>query len=328
MSEQGFDARYPAMFQPGGEQSTTPEPPAAAPTPVPLPAQMEKPAPPIVPARVATPSEKNLWLIWRMPLALAVALIAAAVFCFMAQYWLKVSISFDESAAFGWINQQWPNLIFPASSPLLAAGLSLLVVWLWMVSRATATLEARYRAVFRNAAVALLLFGLFARFCQQLFPAPLNPVLVIDAETGMPVRYLLSQPWTVALNEIASVPLVVGLLMLAALLAAPSLWPVDEPELEVDGLMVRPNFYAARANLMGTGCLVVAFLVQLTPVAFPAAQPRKLVQDGDISYLQPWTETVQLLMQPFLIAAVVILVVTALRPVFRSAVAHQSEIVS
>ncbi|WP_146233287.1 hypothetical protein [Arthrobacter psychrolactophilus] len=195
MSKQGFDARYPAMFQPGGEQSTTPEPPTAALAPVPLPAQVAQPEPQIVQARAAHPAEKHPELIWRRPLALAVACLVAAVFCFMAQYWLDVSISFEESAAFGWMNQQWPNLIFPATSPLLAAGISLIVMWLWMGSRRTAMLEARYRAVFRHAAVGLLLFGLFARFCQQLFPAPLSPVMVVDAETGMPVRYLLSQPW-------------------------------------------------------------------------------------------------------------------------------------
>lgn len=330
MSKQGFDARYPAMFQPGGEQSTTPAPPAAAPAPVSLPAQVEKPEPQIVPARVAGPSEKNSWLIWRVPLALATVCLAAAVFCFMAQYWLNVSISFEESAAFGWMNQQWPNLIFPAASPLLAAGLSLLVVWLWLVSRKTATLEARYRAVFRNIAVGLLLFGLFARFCQQLFPAPLSPVMVVDADTGMPVRYLLSQPWPVALGEIASVPLLVGLLMVAGLIAIPALWPVHEPELEPDAasLTARANFLTSRANLTGLGYLIAALCAQLTPLAFPSVQGKKLVQGGDISYLQPWTEIVQLLMQPFLIAAVAILVATALRPLWQSAVAHQSEIVS
>lgn len=330
MSQQGFDARYPAMFQPGGEQSTTPEPPAAAPAPVPLPAQAEQPEPQIVQARVAQPAEKHPGLIWRRPLALAAACLAAAVFCFMAQYWLHVSISFEESAAFGWMNQQWPNLIFPATSPLLAAGLSLIVVWLWMLSRRTSMLEARYRAVFRNVAVGLLLFGVFARFCQQLFPEPLGPVMVIDAETGMPVRYLLSQPWPVALNEIASVPLLIGLLMVAGLLASPPLWPVHEPELETDvvELTAQLTFRTARVNLMGLGYLVAALCAQLTPMAFPSVQGKQLVQGGDISYLPPWTEVVQLFMQPFLVAAVAIPVLTALRPVLRSAAAHQSEIVS
>ncbi|PYI40251.1 hypothetical protein CVS30_01665 [Arthrobacter psychrolactophilus] len=64
------------------------------------------------------------------------------------------------------------------------------------------------------------------------------------------------------------------------------------------------------------------------PLAFPSVQGKQLVQGGDISYLPPWTEIVQLFMQPFLMAAVAILVLTTLRPVLRSAAAQQREIIS
>jgi hypothetical protein len=317
MSKQGFDARYPAMFQPGGEQGTTPKPMSQPTAQPPVVAEPETPAPP---HDVASP-EKSSFPAWRLPTALGVVMVAAAVFCFTAQYWGPVTVSFEQAAVASAPNNPWTLVLYPMAAPLLTVGLSILMLILFLFSRQSEAHEGRFRASLGIIAAGLLMGALLTQFSHQMFPAALGPAMVIDEESGMPVSYILSLPLSLALPELAPAFLWVGLLTVAALATVPKLWRFTEPgkNLASAEFMPQLSFLRNRAICVGGLFVAIALVAAFAPRIFPRAVGRTVSQEGGMTTLQPWTDIVTSLAPCFLAAGLTILAVTALGSTLRTA---------
>ncbi|WP_425859789.1 hypothetical protein [Arthrobacter sp. TWP1-1] len=317
MSKQGFDARYPAMFQPGGEQGTTPKPVSQPTAPRPVVVEPETPAPV---HKVESPAITSS-LAWRLPAALGVVLMAAAVFCFTAQYWGPVTVSFEQASVVGSQSNPWTLILFPLAAPFLTVGLSLLMLILFLFSRQSRAHEGRFRPYLRIIAAGLLIGAWLTQFSPQMFPAVWGPTMVIDEETGMPVSYILSMPLSLALPELAPAFLWVGLLTVAALVAVPKLWQFTEPGETLASVEFTPqlSFLRTRALWVGGLFVAIALAAGFAPRIFPLAAGRTVSQEGGITTLQPWTDIVTALAPCFLAAGLTVLAVTALSTALRTA---------
>ncbi len=129
MGEQ-FDDRYPAIFQPGGNELPRASAPARREDPAPEPGhpgpqRTEDPEPADVPAEQATGTPRPLW-IWCVPLAAALAMLAAGIFALTAQYWLQPSMVARPANSLGVVPEPRGQRVNRATPALLSVGLGLL----------------------------------------------------------------------------------------------------------------------------------------------------------------------------------------------------------
>ncbi|ALV46456.1 hypothetical protein MB46_14135 [Arthrobacter alpinus] len=260
-------------------------------------------------------------------MALGAGLVVAAVFCFAAQYLAPVTVSLEQELVPNARNASWALALYPLATPLLAAGLSLLMFVMFMISRLSAERESRIRTCLGAFGAGLLMCGVVAPFSRQIFPTPMGPVMIVDAETGLPSSYVLSLPLSLALPEIAPALLWVGLLVIAALVSVPRLWRFTETEQGTDDADVAAHQAFSRARAIKAGALFVALAIAagFAPQIFPSVAARTVVSEGGITMLQPWTETVPVLAPCLLAAGLTVLAVGVLSTTVRAVLAGRAQ---
>ncbi|SEE99454.1 hypothetical protein SAMN04489740_3600 [Arthrobacter alpinus] len=256
-------------------------------------------------------------------MAFGAVLVVAAVFCFAAQYLAPVTVSLEQELVPNARNASWALALYPLATPLLTAGLSLLIFVMFMISRLSAERENRIRTCLGVFGAGLLICGVVAQFGRQIFPTPMGPVLVVDAETGMPSSYVLSLPLSLALPEIAPALLWVGLVVIAALVSVPRVWRFTETEGVTDDVDLVAHQAFSRARSIKAGALFAALAIAagLAPQIFPSVAARSVAGEGGITMLQPWTETVTVLAPCLLAAGLTVLAVGVLSTTVRAALA-------
>lgn len=260
-------------------------------------------------------------------MALGVVMVAAAVFCFTAQYWGPATVSFEQASVVGSQSNLWTLVLYPVAVPFLTVGLSLLMLILFLFSRQSQAHEGRFRPYLRIIAAGLLMGAVLTQFSHQMFPAALGPAMVIDEETGMPVSYILSLPLSLALPELAPAFLWVGLLTVAALLTVPKLWRITEPgeNLAAEESSPQLSFLRTRALLVGGLFVAIALAAGFAPRIFPLAVGRTVSQEGGMTTLQPWTDIVTSLAPCFLAAGLTVLAVTVLTSTLSTALVRNPQ---
>lgn len=275
MATNEFDERYPALFQPGGEEPGT-EPAMAAPAPTGQvhTAQQEGVTPPVgaaghtanaaaepAPGEAARPALK-----WLAPLATAVLMIAAGVFALTAQYWIEASMVPGPGDSNRGMSSTWGYDIAAAGSGLTTVGLGIVAVCLFLASRLQAATEALGRTAFGAFTVAVGIAGLVCLFAFALFPEQADYTAAAydgaTRRTPWPIVVMPTGLWLVCLSA----------LMLAVLIVVPKVW-VEGPggdDASEDSLeQGRPSL--KRATWFGGGAVAAGLLALLAPHLFSAA---------------------------------------------------------
>lgn len=229
MSSRNFDERFPAMFQPGGEEAAEDWPPPAtefvSPQAAGAPAHIAQgsggqdagTALAGTPQRSPQSSPVPAWPRrgWLAPMAAAVAMLCAGAFALAAQYWMPSSIEFGRAAFQGVELQPWGEIVHAAAPPLLAAGTGILAALLFLASRRTAARERLLRVVFSAAAVVVVLSGWTGIFAPVLFQDA-----AVQSTGGGTHAYVL--PWTYMVGPSGTWLFAAGLLMLSVLVVVPA----------------------------------------------------------------------------------------------------------
>ncbi|MEO6530502.1 MAG: hypothetical protein ABIN10_06310 [Specibacter sp.] len=213
MANNEFDERYPALFQPGGEELGT-EPAMAAPTPpVGAAGRTASTTAEPAPGEAAGPALK-----WLAPLATAALMIAAGVLALTAQYWIDASMVPGPGDSNRGMSSTWGCDISAAGPAPITMGLGIVAVCLFLASRLQAATESLGRTAFGTFTVAVGTAGLVCLFVFAWFPEPADytaaaydgatrrtPWSIVDMPTGL---------WLVCLSA----------LMLAVLIIVPKVW--------------------------------------------------------------------------------------------------------
>ena len=254
MAAKNFDERYPAIFQPGNEDLPAsmhwPAPDATVPSksvpskPVPsmpaatVPAKLvqgpeaghdplPEPVGKIAPqddvassSIVETPTgstegastAQRSWRLWGMPAVAGALLLALGVIAPLVPVWMTAAEG-DDSAIVS--RQMWTYLTAPLAAPMIAGGLGVLATLLFLYSQQHPTRRTGLRRVFALAAAAVVAGGAYAQFSVYLIP----PVIHVDTstDTGFTHSYSRAPDIAIILESMAFGPLLVGLLMFAAL---------------------------------------------------------------------------------------------------------------
>lgn len=309
MRNGNFDERYPAMFQPGGDgPDSAGEPAAHSPAAPPEPdekrhAVQANSGPGYTteagPGETGGHGDGPAWR-WWVPLAAAVAMIAAGLFALTAQYWLPPSMEMDPAAFQGIVLQPWGQLIYPAAPALLGTGTGILGALILMASRRSAAAEPPLRAAMAVLAALAGAAGWVFLFATYLFPE-----VIFDGydSNGRPPP----MPWTYLVMPVGTWLLSVALLLLATLLTVPRRWHSGRPEGDALPLGGRPS--AGRALVFGVVATVAGVLTLFAPYLFPLATGTTTIEvsAGNTVSQAGWATVAQFVSGPLLLAGLVIL---------------------
>lgn len=312
MANKSFDERYPAMFQPGGEghpvmfqpggdgPETGPEPATARVSHENQPEQL--PAPPTAARTDGTLSTDGAAWRWWLPLAAAVAMIAAGLFALTAQYWLPASVTVDPAAFHGIVLQPWGQMIYPAAPALLGTGIGVLGALLLMASRRNAAAESRLRGATAVLAALAGAAGWVSLFATYLFPEVTYNYNGMDGSGQQP-----PMPWTYLMMPVGTWLLSVAVLLLAALFAVPRRWQDGEPGGE--GRPVGGHPSAGRALVLGAAAAVAGILALFAPYLFPLATGSTTIEvsTGNTISQSGWPFMGQFLAAPLLLSGLLVL---------------------
>lgn len=317
MAAQGFDERYPAMFQPGGED--TPDAPftgggkesaagstqqeqgaeqapatagagAVAPQDAgPAPQESELTEQPVH-AQLPKAWPPHLWII---ALAAAGVMIAGGVFALTVQYWLPSSMEMDPADFSGIELAPWGQIIFGASPPLIGVGVGILAAMLFLAARRSAAMEPILLRAFAVLTVVVGVTGWTALFATVIFPG-----VAATWEAGYGGRPAM--PWTYLVSFTGVWLFSLALLMLAALIVVPRQWQQpahgpgghnewDAPEDTDDGgthdgaspsgsLRLPGRPSAMRGLSLGAAAAAAGMFVLFAPYIFPQATGMVMVE--------------------------------------------------
>lgn len=310
--EKQFDDRYPAIFQPGGNELPRASGPARRDDPAPLPGEPDPqqgdplPEPADIPADAATPWPVWLWLV---PLGTAVAMLAAGFFALTAQYWLEASMVASPANSLGVGPEPWGQRVNQAAPALLSVGFGLLAALLFLATRIRAQTEAAGRTVFGVLTLLVGVAGWIALYAFVLFPEQAN--FASAAYDGSPRR----TPWTYVVMSCGPQLLVLALFMLAVLVVVPRLWQDNPTEGEQPGpLQATGKPSVRRGAWFGAITVAAGLLALFAAVLFPPVETaRSWAMESAQSYLPAWSELVQFVTPPLMLGGLGVLAWAAIR---------------
>lgn len=187
MGNQGFDDRYPALFQPGGETWATPEPPSLAAVPpaeASPPNEASPPAQPTIDSDAALPSipeelpaaaapihgpevrwNARSWIICSVAVLVT---LAGAAFCFLAVSFIPSSSRWGATDGQGISASPWGYTILPGAPALVTAALAMLAAAFFLSSRHYGSQWLRGAAALVG--IVALVGGTVACFSTTLWP--------------------------------------------------------------------------------------------------------------------------------------------------------------
>ncbi|ALE07134.1 hypothetical protein AL755_19405 [Arthrobacter sp. ERGS1:01] len=313
MGNARFDDRYPEIFQAGGDsglRSPEPSPHAGVdvsddagsvitdridPAPrddAPVPASLS--APTDLPAALPEPAWSPRR--WVPAVAAAVLMLAVAVFCITAQYWLPAAKTSNPADYHGLTMDPWGRVIFMAAPAFLAGGLGIVGALLFLASRRSAKAELACRLALGVLGVLVSAAGYVALFANFLFPEALQFGSPGD-ETVTP-----DIPWPYAIGPSGVSLLTLGLLILAVLLVVPRRWQSGGPERRATLRSGR-----ARAAWFGAACLAGGVFSMMLPYIFPLSTASQTVElaNGGTTLMSSWSNQAGILMPSLLLVGVI-----------------------
>lgn len=337
MKNSEFDERYPAIFQPGGDEHVrTAVPPApasvkpreaavAVPTrriPVLEPASLDpksfsenQPTAPdsdtsadeaTMVASVASDSARCPAWRWLIPVGVALVLLVAGVFCLGAQYWVPASLEIDPSKFHGLNVQPWGLFVYQAAPFLLGGGAGILGGMLFLASRRWAARETVLRTAFGLFALAVGVAGWVTNFALVFFPEAsyMRTADYNAAPQPAPLAYVLMSCgiWLLCL----------ALLMLAVLFVVPRRWRHVWPDAG-DGtnqnVPTDRGPSAGRGLVFGVAATFASVFALFAPYMFPMSTGVQTVQtaDGGTYSQQAWAALAQGLLVPLMLAGMIVL---------------------
>lgn len=324
MGNEQFDERYPAMFQPGGEgvpaSHRWPVPAIADSRPLDVDTQPEVPAPliaepmapdqsdgpslenyPDVETTVQNPAEAaaekpNMWLLWRIPIIIGALLVVIGPMSSAMPMWIETAKGVGDPAA---ASQMWTFLLADLSAPLLGVGLGLLAATLFFHTEQHPRRREGQRRLYAIAAAVVLAVGIFGKMASYIFP-PIR-FETMDPATGTTEHYYSSPDVVAVLNMQATGPLLVGVLMFAA-------------------LAVSRKFSLARMHLIGALLLAAAVFSQCARFLFPDVPSTTEYSDDGNQGIPGWPWMLPLVTGALLTAGSLLIAGAALAPALKSAV--------
>lgn len=334
MSKQPFDDRYPAMFQPGGEAMpagihlpVTPADtiaPAAAPAAVPVmpqaPGQYSTasdaqealaatglPIPaaaglagtePVDSNATADPGAgaKSPWLLWRVPAIVGALLLSLGVLLPVLPFWIAKS-SGDPNEMYA--GEMWAYVASQAAAPMVGVGAGALALLLFLYTQQHPTRREGLRRLFAIASAAVLAAGLFAQFATYIYP-PIRHESV-DSLSGQSTFFMSPSTFVSLLGLFAFGPLVVGLLMFAA-------------------LAISHKTSLIRAYTVGLLLVAVAVFSQFAQKIFPNVPLSTQYYEGGNQGIPGWPSMLPMLTPALVAAGVIVIAAAALGPVITAVI--------
>lgn len=230
--------------------------------------------------------QKSARLPWRVATIVGVVLLAAGAMAPGVPQWIANN-STDHT-----VIQMAPMWIYTASqvaAPMLGLGLGVLALLLLLAIRMHPTRRTVLRSLFALATLAVLAFGLFAQFSAHIFPPVQHEA--VDSVNGANTYYFSQPDFVISLGLLAFGPLLIGILMVAA-------------------LVVSRNFSFLRSYVMGLLLLGAAVFAQCAPYLFPNVRPTTQMFDGGNQSIPGWPFWLPEL-TPALVAAGALVIATA-----------------
>ena len=290
MGKQGFDQRYPAMFQPGGEEWPVPEPAIAGSVP-------PEPLPQVIPpsvlaiaaagnvagnenvddeprselAAVATAEQAMPWgsRVWLAGGAMALLSLAAAVFCFVAVTLIPSAREWNMNGESSSAATPWGYPIFPGAAAFLTASAGMLAAMLLLGSWQFGSRWLRAGAAVVG--LVALAGGMVGFFGGTFWPEMFYGSYQTDP-SNVPFQ------WPMLLQSIGSPLSTLGLMILSVVV-------IVRP----DG--VRKGHASGRKALSVAFILVAAALwAWFCPTLFPEQSLNTpITVDGNEFWAMPWT---------------------------------------
>lgn len=297
LGNRGFDDRYPAVFQPGGEL-LPPEVQAPAQSRDKATSKVEKaddsfPSPTVGLGTVGGPffleqqqrldvplesvesmTTPSLWSFrtWLAGLGAALLTMGAGVFCLTVGFWIPSARRIGSSQGSMYGGAAWGMNMAAAGIPLITASIAMLALLFILGSRHYRTKERLLRMCTAMVGVACLVLAAIAMFADRVFP---NAVFVEAEENA----YALMQIWSLATGT-ARLPLTaLGLTILVVVWLLPTITCHEQ--------------IRSRAMKSGLVLLAVGFIMIFAPQLFPEATSVPLSGSNDIVFPSPpWTHSV------------------------------------
>ncbi|WP_038464894.1 hypothetical protein [Arthrobacter sp. PAMC 25486] len=274
MSNQDFDRRYPAMFQPGTDAESSAIREGVLPVQEVIPQVLED-APQLQDESISGAEETAAAVQpdkrWMLAPAAAVLLFGGGLFSLSAQYW-ATSSSGGPPGYPGTVYAEWGTDLAPAASALIVAGLGIAAASLFLVSRRTAERESAGRKAFGVVAVLVAVVALLALYSFALFPGQAD--YAAAAYDGVPRR----TPWPTAIRPTGTWTLTLALFMLAVLVIVPRRWAEEIAGTETPGAQPSAPDFSTKNALWCGGLAVVGGLAALLAAsilpAVDSAAPR------------------------------------------------------
>jgi hypothetical protein len=333
-----FDARYPAIFQPGGDG----EPQAAEQAPVHVDRTQSNfirvPAV-TAPAGTDAGAERRLAADAGMPEAaraagtsvaaahrprrswvpavvVAVLMLAVGVFGMTAQYWLPAARTSNPADYHGLIMEPWGHVSYMAAPAFLVGGFSIAAAMLFLASRRAGRAELVYRLALGLLGALVAAAGFVALFANFLFPEALE-LGPLEDQSASP-----NLPWTYAVMPSGVSLLTLGLLVLAVLLVVPRLRQSGGRE---PWATLREG--RVRAAWLGAVCLACGTGAMMAPYLFPLSTGSRTVElaNGGTAEMQSWVNQAGILMPSLLLAGVIAVAWATILPVVAPTVAPPAE---
>ncbi|WP_146070208.1 hypothetical protein [Arthrobacter sp. GMC3] len=326
--EEKFDQRYPAIFQPGGNElprvtttASKSEPRTSSVGPA-HPVDVETSSSPTTTAQPLAPSVETpgLWRGWIAPLAAAAAMLSAGVFVITAQYWLAASMVVGPADSLGVEPEPWGQSVNRAAPALLTVGFGLLAVVLFLASRNRPATETAARNAFVVLALCLGVAGWIALYAFYLFPEQAQ--FSGAAYDGTPRR----TPWPFVVMPCGPALLTVALVMLAVLIVVPRRWPINPAGAEDSGTVQasgKPSI--GRGICFGLVAAVAGVMALVAPTLFQQPQNMRSGEgDSVVTVFPSWPELMQYLSPPLLVVSLGTLAWAAIHLAVRNSAASQA----
>lgn len=193
----------------------------------------------------STAGVRGARLPWRVPVVIGALLLGVGAAVAASPGWIA-NFTSDSNALN--IVQNWGYQSSQGAAPMIALGLGVLATVFFLYVQHHRTRQAGLRRLFAIASAAVLAMGVFAQFAVLTFQ-PVSHEFV-DSAGGTTQTYFQTPWYAMALTTMAFGPLLVGLLMLAALL-------------------VSGNYSPIRASLVGLLAMLAGAFAQCAQYIFP-----------------------------------------------------------
>lgn len=242
----------------------------------------------------AAATKPSVWLLWRVPVIIGALLVVVGAISWAVPMWFATASGTANPVV---VSQMWTYQIADLAAPVLGVGLGMLATLLFIYTQQHLRRREGLRRLYALAAAAVLAAGIYARMATYIFP----PVRyeTVDASTGTSDYYYSSADFTNVLSMEAAGPLLVGLLMFAA-------------------LAISRKFSLLRMHLVGVLLLGLAVFSQCARFLFPDVPSTTQYYEGGNQGIPGWPFMLPLLTSALLTAGALVVAGAVLFPALKA----------